>query len=215
VIRIGLFELIDAFQNILDKVTPPTTRLTCRETGYRSRERINQLTEMLEIKASLTFDELFEEWPRTIRHHRHLSGAPGNGQTQPDPHRPADSGFFINRGSGRRVKAGGAFCSCNGNPFYSIWAASNHWTIYDHCMNYDHVPEIKNIIESLFFVSETPLTMDHLKGILEGADTGAIRAAIDALLQSMPSATADSCSNRWPAGTSSALKAAIMNGSSV
>jgi chromosome segregation and condensation protein ScpB len=34
--------------------------------------------------------------------------------------------------------------------------------------------EIKNIIESLLFVSETPLTMDHLKGILEGEETGAI-----------------------------------------
>jgi segregation and condensation protein B len=42
--------------------------------------------------------------------------------------------------------------------------------------------EIKNIIESLLFVSETPLTMDHLKGILEGEETGAIRAAMDALI---------------------------------
>jgi segregation and condensation protein B len=42
--------------------------------------------------------------------------------------------------------------------------------------------EIKNIIESLLFVSETPLTMDHLRGILEGEETGAIRAAMDALI---------------------------------
>jgi len=42
--------------------------------------------------------------------------------------------------------------------------------------------EIKNIIESLLFVSETPLTMDHLKGILEGEETGAIRAAMDTLI---------------------------------
>jgi segregation and condensation protein B len=41
--------------------------------------------------------------------------------------------------------------------------------------------KIKYIIESLLFVSETPLTMDHLKGILEGEETGAIKAAIEAL----------------------------------
>ena len=42
--------------------------------------------------------------------------------------------------------------------------------------------KIKYIIESLLFVSETPLTMDHLKGILEGEETGAIKAAIEALI---------------------------------
>jgi segregation and condensation protein B len=42
--------------------------------------------------------------------------------------------------------------------------------------------DLKYIIESLLFVSETPLTMDHLKGILEGEETAAIRAAIDELM---------------------------------
>jgi segregation and condensation protein B len=40
---------------------------------------------------------------------------------------------------------------------------------------------LKYIIESLLFVSATPLTMDHLKGILEGEDGTAIRAAIEEL----------------------------------
>ncbi|MBR9985939.1 MAG: SMC-Scp complex subunit ScpB [Desulfosarcina sp.] len=42
--------------------------------------------------------------------------------------------------------------------------------------------DLKYIIESLLFVSETPLTMDHLKGIIEGEETGAIRAALDQLI---------------------------------
>ncbi len=42
--------------------------------------------------------------------------------------------------------------------------------------------DLKNIIESLLFVSETPLTMDHLKGIIEDEKTVAIKAAIDALM---------------------------------
>ena len=41
--------------------------------------------------------------------------------------------------------------------------------------------DLKYIIESLLFVSDTPLTMDHLKGILEGEETAMIRAAIDEL----------------------------------
>ena len=40
---------------------------------------------------------------------------------------------------------------------------------------------LKHIIESLLFVSETPLTLEQLKRILEGEETTAIRAAIDAL----------------------------------
>ena len=42
--------------------------------------------------------------------------------------------------------------------------------------------DLKHIIESLLFVSETPLTMDHLKGIIEGEETRAIREALDALI---------------------------------
>jgi segregation and condensation protein B len=42
--------------------------------------------------------------------------------------------------------------------------------------------DLKYIIESLLFVSETPLTMDRLKGILEGEETAAIKGAIDMLM---------------------------------
>ncbi len=42
--------------------------------------------------------------------------------------------------------------------------------------------DLKYIIESLLFVSETPLTMDHLKGIIEGEETAAICTALDALM---------------------------------
>jgi segregation and condensation protein B len=44
------------------------------------------------------------------------------------------------------------------------------------------MPEaLKYIIESLLFVADTPLTMDHLRGILEGEETTAIRSAIEEL----------------------------------
>ena len=42
--------------------------------------------------------------------------------------------------------------------------------------------DLKYIIESLLFVSETPLTMDHLKGIIEGEETAAIRTALNELI---------------------------------
>jgi segregation and condensation protein A len=58
VIRIGLFELIDAFQNILDKVSPDH-RVDLSRDRISVQERITQLTEILEEKESLTFDQLF------------------------------------------------------------------------------------------------------------------------------------------------------------
>lgn len=60
VIRIGLFELIDAFQNILDKVSPDH-RVDLSRDRVSVQERIAQLTEMLEEKESMTFDELFAD----------------------------------------------------------------------------------------------------------------------------------------------------------
>jgi segregation and condensation protein A len=57
-IRIGLFELIDAFQGILDKVKPGH-RIDLTKDRLSVQERISQLTEMLEARESLTFDELF------------------------------------------------------------------------------------------------------------------------------------------------------------
>ena len=58
VIRIGLFELIDAFQSILDKVSPEH-RVDLSRDRVSVRERIAQLTELLEKQESMTFDELF------------------------------------------------------------------------------------------------------------------------------------------------------------
>ncbi len=60
VIRIGLFELIDAFQTILDKVTP-SHRVDLTRDRVSVQERITQLTEMLEARESMTFDELFAD----------------------------------------------------------------------------------------------------------------------------------------------------------
>lgn len=60
VIHIGLFELIDAFQSILDKVTP-SHRVDLTRDRVSVQERITQLTELLEENESMTFDELFTE----------------------------------------------------------------------------------------------------------------------------------------------------------
>jgi segregation and condensation protein A len=60
VIRIGLFELIDAFQSILEKVSPGH-RVDLTRDRISVQERIAQLTEMLETKESMTFDELFAD----------------------------------------------------------------------------------------------------------------------------------------------------------
>ena len=60
VVHIGLFELIDAFQNILDKVTAGH-RVDLSRDRVSVQERISQLTEMLEAKESMTFDELFAD----------------------------------------------------------------------------------------------------------------------------------------------------------
>ena len=43
--------------------------------------------------------------------------------------------------------------------------------------------DLKYIIESLLFVSETPLTMDHLKGIIEEVDTTTIKTAVEELMR--------------------------------
>ena len=60
VIRIGLFELIDAFQKILDRVSPDH-RVDMARDRVSVQERITQLTDLLEKQASMTFDELFVE----------------------------------------------------------------------------------------------------------------------------------------------------------
>ena len=61
VIQIGLFELIDAFQNILNKATPGH-RVDMSGDRISVQERIIQLVDLLETKGSMTFDELFIDY---------------------------------------------------------------------------------------------------------------------------------------------------------
>ncbi len=57
-IRVGLFELIDAFRRILDNVTGEH-HVDLQTDTISVKERINQLVDIFERKHSLTFAELF------------------------------------------------------------------------------------------------------------------------------------------------------------
>ena len=61
-IQVGLFELIDAFQKILAKI-PGDVRLEFTPDKISVKERITQITDILEAKGSVTFDQLFSEQP--------------------------------------------------------------------------------------------------------------------------------------------------------
>ena len=59
-VKIGLFELIDAFQVILKNISEDTrVDLTAEKISVRGR--INELVDILEKKGSITFSELFED----------------------------------------------------------------------------------------------------------------------------------------------------------
>jgi segregation and condensation protein A len=62
VIKIGLFELIDAFQKILAGL-PDETRMEFTTDTISVKERISQIADQLEARGSLTFFELFSERP--------------------------------------------------------------------------------------------------------------------------------------------------------
>lgn len=62
VIKIGLFELIDAFQKILEKI-PGDQQLEFTGEGLSVKERITEIADILEAKGSITFSELFSEHP--------------------------------------------------------------------------------------------------------------------------------------------------------
>jgi segregation and condensation protein A len=62
VVKIGLFELIDAFQKILSAL-PEQARLEFSTDTISVKERISQIADMLEARGSLTFYELFSENP--------------------------------------------------------------------------------------------------------------------------------------------------------
>jgi segregation and condensation protein A len=61
-IQIGLFELIDAFQQILTKIAPEE-RLDLTADRISVKDRIRELVDIFEKKQSLTFEELFSEHP--------------------------------------------------------------------------------------------------------------------------------------------------------
>ena len=61
-VRIGLFELIDAFQKILDKI-PSGDRMEFTADKISVKDKISQIVDILESKGSTTFDELFSQSP--------------------------------------------------------------------------------------------------------------------------------------------------------
>jgi len=61
-IKIGLFELIDAFQKILDRI-PGDHRVEMTTDEISVKDKISQIIDILEPKGSITFLELFSENP--------------------------------------------------------------------------------------------------------------------------------------------------------
>jgi segregation and condensation protein A len=61
-IKIGLFELIDAFQKILERI-PDGHRVELTADEISVKDKISQIVEVLEAKKSITFLELFSDDP--------------------------------------------------------------------------------------------------------------------------------------------------------
>ena len=61
-IKIGLFELIDAFQKILERI-PDGHRVELTADEISVKDKISQIIEILEAKTSITFLELFSDNP--------------------------------------------------------------------------------------------------------------------------------------------------------
>ena len=60
VISVGLFELIDAFQKILENITPGN-RIEINADTITVRDRIVQIVDIFETRGSVTFNELFSK----------------------------------------------------------------------------------------------------------------------------------------------------------
>ena len=60
VIDVGLFELIDAFQKILENISP-VGRMEINADTITVRDRIVQIVDIFETKESVTFNELFSK----------------------------------------------------------------------------------------------------------------------------------------------------------
>ena len=61
-VKIGLFELIDAFQKILARI-PADHQVEFEADEISVKDRISQLVDILETRESVTFDELFSDQP--------------------------------------------------------------------------------------------------------------------------------------------------------
>jgi segregation and condensation protein A len=61
-IKVGLFELIDAFQKILRKI-PSEDHMEFSADRISVKDKISQITDILEAKGSATFDQLFADSP--------------------------------------------------------------------------------------------------------------------------------------------------------
>ena len=61
-IKIGLFELIDAFQKILDRI-PGDHRVEMTTDEISVKDKISQIIDILETRGSITFLELFSDNP--------------------------------------------------------------------------------------------------------------------------------------------------------
>ena len=61
-VMIGLFELIDAFQKILERI-PDEHRVDMRADEISVKDKIAQIIDILETKESITFLELFSDSP--------------------------------------------------------------------------------------------------------------------------------------------------------
>ncbi len=60
VVKIGLFELIDAFQKILDNL-PDDQQVDFTADRISIKDRISEIVDILEEKGSITFEELFSQ----------------------------------------------------------------------------------------------------------------------------------------------------------
>jgi segregation and condensation protein A len=61
-VKIGLFELIDAFQKILKKI-PSDDHMEFTADKISVKDKISQIADILESKGSATFDQLFADSP--------------------------------------------------------------------------------------------------------------------------------------------------------
>ena len=59
-IQVGLFELIDAIQKVLEKMSPDS-RVDITADAISVKDKIAQLVDVLEARESVTFDELFSK----------------------------------------------------------------------------------------------------------------------------------------------------------